>query len=141
MNPLKLELEVEKMARALMTRNSHIGKDLIDHLRTQLSTEAVAGLLLISIERLIWSDTDSVFWAIEHVIPADVMQEIRRITSMAVYKRLISKGFMPGRDFSVDADGKLLLNDKAKKTVVPTHSLDGYETVKGTLLSWQPESY
>lgn len=117
MNALQLELEIEKMARAMMTRNSEIGKDLIGHLRTMFTLEAVAGLMIVSIERLIWFDTDSVFWTIEHLIPADVMQEIKKITTLCLYKRLISKQFMPGKDFSVDANGKLLLNDQARTAI------------------------
>ena len=117
MNSLQLEIEIAKMARAMMTRNSEIGKDLIFHLRTQFTLEAVAGLLLVSIERLLWFDTDSIFWTVEHLIPADVMQEIRRITTATFYKRLINKGFIPGHDFSIDASGNLLVSDEAKIAV------------------------
>lgn len=117
MNSLQLELEIEKMARAMMTRNSEIGKDLIVHLRTQFTLEAVAGLMLVSIERLLWFDCDSVFWTVEHLIPADVMQEIKRITTVTFYKQLINKGFIPGQDFSVDAGGKLLVNNQARTAI------------------------
>ena len=123
MTSLQLELEIARMARAMMTRNSQIGQDLIDYLRSQLSLEAVAGLMIVSIERVIWFDVDSVFWTIEKLIPADVMQEIHKITSVALYKRLITKGFMPGQDFSVDANGKLLLNVKAKRFMIPHKAL------------------
>jgi hypothetical protein len=114
MNPLELDQEIGKIARAMMTRNTEIGADLIAHLRTQLPLECVAGVLLVSIERLIWFDTDSVMWTIQHLIPGDVMQEINKIMSLAVYKHLIRKGFIPGQDMSVDANGKLLLKEKAK---------------------------
>ncbi len=117
MTSLQLELEIEKLARAMMTRNREIGNDLINYLRTQFPVEALAGLMIVSIERLIWFDIDSVLWTIEHLIPADVMQEIKRITTFSFYQRLISKGFTPGQEFSVDADGKLLLNDKARTAV------------------------
>ena len=118
MKPLQLETEIAKLTRAMMTRNSEIGKDLINHLRTQLAVEAIAGLLLISIERLIWFDTDSVVWTIEHLIPADVMLEIRRTTTIALYQQLIGQGFVPGKEFSMDANGKLLLNDRAKTAML-----------------------
>jgi len=117
MNSLQLELEIEKMARAMMTRNSQIGKDLIVHLRTQFPLEALAGLMLVSLERLLWFDTDCVFWTVEHLIPVDVMQEIKRITTVTFYKQLIAKGFTPGQEFSVDASGRLLLNNAARKAI------------------------
>lgn len=117
MTSLQLELEIEKLARAMMTRNREIGNDLINYLRTQFPVEALAGLMIVSIERLIWFDIESVLWTIEHLIPADVMQEIKRITTFSFYQRLISKGFTPGQEFSVDAGGKLLLNDKARTAV------------------------
>ena len=97
-----------------MTRNTQIGAALIAHLRTQLTLECVAGVVLVSIQRVLWFDTDSVFWTIENLIPADVMQEIQRLTSFEVYKYLVGKGCVPGKDLSVDANGKLLLNRKAK---------------------------
>lgn len=118
-NSLELEQEVGKLARAMMTQNRQIGEDLIAHLRTQLTLEEVAGVVIVSIERLIWFDIDSVLWTIQHMIPVDVMQEIHKITSVTIYKRLISKGFLPGKDFSVDALGKLLLNDDARKYIFP----------------------
>lgn len=117
MNSLELDTEIGKMARAMMTRNTQIGTALIDHLRTQLTLESVAGVLLVSINRLLWLDTDSVIWTIENLIPADIMQEIQRITSFTVYKHLVGKGFVPGKDLSVDADGKLLLKAKARTAI------------------------
>lgn len=117
-NILQLEIEIGKMARAMMTRNSLIGKDLIGHLRQELPLKDVAGVIVVSIERLMWLDWEAVVWSVNHLIPADVMQEIRQMSSMAVYRRLIERGFTPGTDFSVDADGTLLLNDGARKAIV-----------------------
>jgi len=124
MNCLELEQEIGKMAAAMMTRNSQIGEDLIANLKTQMTLEDVAGLMLVSIERLMWFDTESVIWTIKHLIPSDVMQEIRRITSVAVCKQLIGKGFIPGKDFSVSATGKLLLNQNAKTAILPLATIE-----------------
>lgn len=114
---LQLELEIGKMARVMMTRNSEIGKDIISHFRSQFTTEAIAYLMIVSLERLIWFDKDSVFWSIEHLIPTDIMQEIKSFTTVFCYKQLIGKGFMPGKDFSIDADSNLLLNAQARKAI------------------------
>ncbi|OWY65620.1 hypothetical protein B7486_40850 [cyanobacterium TDX16] len=117
-NPLQLETEIAKIARVMMTRNSEIGSDIISDLRTKLTNEELAGLLLVGIERILWFDVDAVFWTIEQMIPADIMQEIRKITNLAFYKQLINQKFIPGVDFSIDADGKLLLNHNAKAALV-----------------------
>jgi hypothetical protein len=53
------------------------------------------------------------------------MQEMKKITTFAFYQRLISKKFIPGEDFSVDANGKLLLNNNAR-----TAMLVGFEPSK-----------
>ena len=119
MNCLDLETEIGKMTGAMMTRNPQIGKDLISYLKTQLTVEAVAGVMIVSIERVIWFDTNAVFWTMEYLIPADVMDEIKKTFLLYFYKRLISKGFMPGTDFSVDANDKLLLNTQAKAAILP----------------------
>lgn len=117
-NPLQIEIEIERIARAMMTRNSEIGKDIISYLKKNASIEELAGLMLISIERVIWFDTDSVFWTLEYLIPGDVMQEMKKITTFALYQQLIYKKLVPGEDFSVDANGKLLLNNNAKTIVL-----------------------
>lgn len=119
MNCLQVDLEIERITRVMMTRNREIGKDLIAYLRMQLPTVEVAGLVIISIERLMWFDSEAIIWAIEYMIPSDVMQEVRNITTTTIYKHLTSKGFVPGKDISVDAEGKLLLNVKAKASIVP----------------------
>jgi hypothetical protein len=118
LNALQLETEVERMTRAIMTRNWQIGYDLICYLRSQMSLEEVAGVMIISLERVIWFDAESVVWSIKNLIPEDLMAEIRQITSVTFYKRLINRGFVPGIDFSLDAHGKLLVNDKAKRFVL-----------------------
>lgn len=118
LNALQLETEVERMTRAIMTRNWQIGYDLLCYLRSHLSLEEVAGVMIISLERVIWFDAESVVWSIKNLIPEDVMAEIRQITSVTFYKRLINRGFVPGIDFSIDANGKLLVNDQAKRFVL-----------------------
>lgn len=114
----ELEQEISKMACAIMARDSRIGKDLLANLRKRSSPENVAGVMLVSLERLLWTDAEAMIWAIDHLLPIDVLQEIRRITSVAIGKRLIHKGFQPGEDFSVDSTGRLLLNSKAELAVL-----------------------
>lgn len=114
LNPLQIDTEIARIARVMMTRNSEIGNDIISDLRTKLTMEELAGLLLVGIERILWFDVDAVCWTIEQMIPADIMQEIRKIANFALYQQLIRQKLIPGIDFSIDADGKLLLNYKAK---------------------------
>lgn len=111
MNPLDLEQQIAKVTMGIMTHNREIALDIIADLKTKMSIEELAGLLLISLERLIWFDGELFFWTVENIIPADIKQEIRKIMSVNTYKRLIAKGLVPGKDFSVDADGKLLQNN------------------------------
>ncbi len=103
------------MARAILSRNTEIGSALITYLKTQLALECVAAVLLVSIERTIWFDPDSIVWAVENIIPADIMQEMQRITSFTTYKHLIGKGYVPGKNLSVDAKGQVLAKHQSKK--------------------------
>lgn len=109
--PLQLEIEIEKIARSMMTRNTKIGKDIISYMRKYFTVEDLAGLMLISIERIIWFDTDSVFWTLEYLIPVDVLEEMKKITTFALYQRLIYQKLVPGQDFSIDANGRVLVNN------------------------------
>lgn len=119
MNHLDLEREIERMVLAMMTRNTEIGAALISNLKNQISLEEVAGVVLVSIERLSRFDLDCFFWAVEKLIPFDVMKEIKRMISTAIYQRLINKGFVPGRDISVDSCGQLMINEQAKTALSP----------------------
>ena len=109
MTAMELEQHVTKVAMAMMTRNKFIAGDIIANLKSQMALEEVAGIVLISLERLLWFETELV-WCIENLIPLDVRQEIKRIISFATYKHCIDKGLIPGKDFSIDASGKLLRN-------------------------------
>ncbi|HAA33338.1 MAG TPA: hypothetical protein DCE56_43480 [Cyanobacteria bacterium UBA8553] len=117
MNSFNLDVETGKIVMAMMSRNSQIGAALIAHLRTQLTLECVAGVLLVSIQRTLWFDPESVAWSVENLIPADIMREIQNITSFTLYKHLIGKGFVPGQDLSVDANGSLLVKEKAQAII------------------------
>lgn len=117
-NPLQLENEIERIARSMMTRNTQIGKDIISYMRNQFTLEELAGLMLVSIDRVIWFDLESVFWTLEYLIPSDIMQEMKKITTFTFYQRLIRQKFLPGQDFSIDADGKLLMSHNAQTSVL-----------------------
>ncbi len=119
MNQFELEDATKKMTLAIRTRNPQIGKDILVALSTIHSLEEVAGVIIVTVERLLfWSDSEAIVWAVRNLIPPELMLEIQRITSVAVYQRLIGKGLIPGQDFSVDGHGKLLLNDRAKTAVL-----------------------
>jgi hypothetical protein len=79
-DPLQLEIDIARIARVMMTRNPEIGNDIINDLRTKLTSEELAGLLLIGIERIVWFDVDAVFWTIERLIPDEIVKEMRKIT-------------------------------------------------------------
>lgn len=110
MNYFQLEEEISKLTTALMTRHREIVSDLIVSLKAQLTLEEVAGVVLISLERLLWFDIDLFFWCAENLIPKEIKGEIKRIIGVTNYKQLIAKGLIPGQDFSMDGNGKLLQN-------------------------------
>ena len=110
MNYFQLEGEISKLTTAMMTRHREIVSDLIASLKAQLTQEEVAGVVLISLERLLWFDVDLFFWCAENLIPTEIKSEIKRIITVTNYKQLIAKGLIPGQDFSMDGDGKLLQN-------------------------------
>ncbi|MBW4418384.1 MAG: hypothetical protein KME13_04055 [Myxacorys californica WJT36-NPBG1] len=111
---LHLDSEISRLTCALATRNADIGKSIIVGLRCQLTLRDVAGIVIVSLERLLWVDPLAFCWAVEQIIPGYVMREIRRITTITLYKQLIHQGLEPGEDFSMDAKGSVLLSDRAK---------------------------
>lgn len=111
---LQLEQEISRLSCAFASRNAEIGKAVIANLRSQLTLRDVAGIVIVSLERLVWTDPLAFCWAVEETIPGYVMREIRRIMSVTLYKRLIACGLEPGEDFSMDGKGTLLTSDRAK---------------------------
>ena len=114
---LELEQELNRLTCAFATRNTEIGKAIIANLRSRLTLREVAGMVIVSLERLVWTDQLGFCWAIEQVIPGYVMREIRRITSITLYRRLITQGYEPGQDFSMDSKGQVLLNEQARTAI------------------------
>ncbi|BAU09837.1 hypothetical protein LEP3755_03120 [Leptolyngbya sp. NIES-3755] len=114
---LDLEQELNRLTCAFAARNTEIGKAVIANLRSRLTLREVAGMVIVSLERLVWTDQLAFCWAIEQVIPGYVMREIRRITSVTIYRRLITQGYEPGQDFSMDGKGQVLLNEQAKTSI------------------------
>lgn len=110
MNYFQLEEEISKLTTAMMTRHREIVSDLIMSLKAQLTLEEVAGIVLVSMERLLWFDIDLFFWCAENLILTEIKSEIKKIIAVNNYKQLIAKGLIPGLDFSIDGDGKLLQN-------------------------------
>ena len=108
MNWLELEQEISKVTLAILTRTRQVATDIIVNLQTQMQLEEVAGVVLLSLERLLWVEPDLVVWTIENIIPIDIRQEIKRTIALTTYQQLIHKGLVPGKDFSLDATGKLL---------------------------------
>lgn len=115
------EKEIHRLALAMMARNRAIGEDLIINLRLQMTVEEVAGVVLVSLQRILDFDVEAAIWALECLIPGDVMLRVHRLMSVAMSKRLIQHGMVPGIDFSVDSQGKLMLGDKAKAIVSPCY--------------------
>lgn len=114
----ELEQSISKLVYALSTYNSIICEDILSSLRDRLTPEDVAGVVLVSLERLIWFDANAFVWAVDHLIPTEIVREIRRLMSLTLSKRLISNGMEPGRDFSVDSSGRLLLSAVAQSAVL-----------------------
>lgn len=108
MNWLELEREISKVTLAILTRNRQVATDIIANLQIQMQLEEAAGVVLLSLERLLWFEPDLVLWTIENIIPIEIRQEIKRTIAFTTYKQLIHKGLVPGKDFSLDANGKLL---------------------------------
>jgi N-acetylglutamate synthase-like GNAT family acetyltransferase len=118
LNYLELEQEIDRLTTAITARNLSIGKDLIENLKSRFELREIAGMFLVSLSRLVWLDSLSFCWAVENLIPGEVMREIRNITTVSVCKRLIDEGLLPGQDFSVDSVGCLLLNEPARTVVL-----------------------
>ena len=108
---LQMEQETTKMVYALATCNAQVSGEIIASLRDRFSLEAAAGILLVSLEQLLWLNAEAFIWSVEKLLPADILEAMRSITVVAVGKGLVDRGFLPGKDFSVDGTGQLLLAD------------------------------
>ena len=114
----QLEQETIKTVYALATCNVQIGGEIIASLRDRFSVEEAAGIILVSLEQLLWLDAKAFVWSVEQLLPTDMLKAIRCHTVVAVGKRLVERGFVPGQDFSVDGTGQLLLTAAVKTSGV-----------------------
>jgi len=91
MNYFQLEDEISRLTTALMTRNRLIVRDLIANLRGQFTQEEVAGIVLVSLQRLMSFDVSLFFWCVENLVPLDIKYEIKRIIAVTTCKQQIAK--------------------------------------------------
>jgi hypothetical protein len=110
----QLEQETTKVVYALAVCNAQIGSEMIASLRDRFSLEEAAGIILVSLEKLLWLNAEAFIWSVENLLSTDMLKAIRCHTVVAVGKRLVERGFVPGQDFSVDGTGQLLLTDTVR---------------------------
>lgn len=110
----QLEQETSKTVYALATCNVQIGSEIIANLCNRFTLEGAAGIILVSLEQLLWLNPEAFVWSVA-LLPPDLLKAIRCQMVVAVSKRLVDQRFIPGKDFSLDSNGQLLLTDKARQ--------------------------
>jgi hypothetical protein len=127
--------EKRSLAQVIKKRNLKEAEKLLARLAQKISDEQLFNLLMETISEL---PIDDATWASEHLIPDEMYENISEQVSMMLYQSLVEKGFRPGRDFRVTAEG-LVLSTAAHAAILPDVPPEYREIFSSEMVTIQTE--
>lgn len=115
MNHLELfYFHLEKFIYILKSQDKKLVEYWINKLRISLDAQYIESLLTAAVFELSAKETNTFHWVIDNFCNCNAyIQLLENVTRFAI-KKLIKKGFIPGQDFSVNSQRKILLSENIK---------------------------
>ncbi|OUL32877.1 hypothetical protein BV372_18100 [Nostoc sp. T09] len=113
MNNVKFfNLLLELMVHILKLQNKAILKSVEELLTDLIGFEYTSDILMAAVLQLSETDADTCRWALRNLHDIQHLDVIEELTEFTV-KKLIARGLMFGRDFSITSNSRLILNRNA----------------------------
>jgi hypothetical protein len=110
-----LNQEKQALTKAILRRDLKQVNQLMTQLEKRLSGEEVLGFLMQILSTL---SPEDVNWVTENIISEQMLDVLDEQVTLMFYEMLTSKGFRPGREFSLTEEG-FLLSQAAYDAVLP----------------------
>lgn len=131
-----LNREKQALAKAIQARNLKQVNQVMAQIEKRLSEEELLGFLMQILSDL---TPDDVNWATEHIISEDMFDVLDEQMTLMFYEMLTSKGFRPGREFSLTEEG-FVLSQAAYDAVLPEVPAEFREAFSSEMVKIQTES-
>ena len=118
-------IQIELMADTLKLQNKAILKSVEELLTALVGFEYTSDILMAAVLQLSETDTDTCRWTLRNLHDIQHLDVIEELTKFAV-KKLIHQGLILGRDFSITANSRIILNRNAMDTLVAGTSTADY---------------
>jgi hypothetical protein len=118
----QFNLHAELVIDALKNQNKALMVFFEDSMATLLGSEYTTEILTAAVFILAETDPDTCRWALRNFYDLKIHSDIRQGIVMLAVKKLIGKGFILGRDFSVTASGGIFINKYAVAALIETTS-------------------
>lgn len=103
---------LELMVHILKFQNKAILKSVEELLAELSGFQYTSDILMAAVLQLSETDTDTCRWTLRNLHDIEHLDVIEELTEFAV-KKLIARGLMFGRDFSITPNSRLILNRNA----------------------------
>ncbi|MBD0301461.1 MAG: hypothetical protein ICV85_04550 [Tolypothrix sp. T3-bin4] len=110
-------IQIELMADTLKLQNKAILKSVEELLTALVGFEYTSDILMAAVLQLSETDADTCSWTLRNLHDIQHLDVIEELTKFTV-KKLINQGLILGRDFSITANSRIILNRNAMDTLV-----------------------
>jgi hypothetical protein len=110
-------LLLELMVHILKLQNKAILKSVEELLTNLIGFQYTSNILMAAVLQLSETDADTCRWTLRNLHDIQHLDVIEELTKFAV-KKLIARGLMFGRDFSITSNSRLILNRNAMDALI-----------------------
>ncbi|MBW4564538.1 MAG: hypothetical protein KME32_26075 [Mojavia pulchra JT2-VF2] len=115
-------LQIELMVDTLKLQNKAILKSVEELLAALIGFEYTSDILMAAVLQLSETDADACRWTLRNLHDIQHLDVIEELTKFAV-KKLISRGFIFGQDFSMTPNSRIILNRNAMDVLIAGTSI------------------
>jgi hypothetical protein len=112
---------LELMVHILKLQNKAILKSVEELLADLIGFQYTSDILMAAVLQLSETDADTCRWTLRNLHDIQHLDVIEELTNFAV-KKLIARGLMFGRDFSITSNSRIILNRNAMDALMAVTS-------------------
>ncbi len=116
------ELNVAIVIQILKTQDKEILYSHEKNLKELKGYNYTAEVFIAALFQISELDPDIFSWAVKKLSDLDFYANLIYIVSQFATKKLVEKGFIPGKDFSANLNGQILINQNAKTVLLDSTS-------------------
>ncbi|ABA22035.1 conserved hypothetical protein [Trichormus variabilis ATCC 29413] len=112
------QFHLDRATYILRFQDKKLIETWVTELERHLAPDYIESCLTAAILELSVSHSETFHWILDHLADWKPYKQLLESVTRFALKKLVQKGFMPGGEFSFTADGKILLTENAKATIM-----------------------